>query len=135
MTTKKFEDIREQIIESQLSQAYEKVLVDKILEGKQELLSANDIIEILGISHTEFQEMINLPNHILFASNARSLFDITNRLNPTSSKYELINEELKQNTRLPKPDLYILGKARWAKTTIKHWLEKQCIQNCKRKAD
>ncbi|KAA6208070.1 hypothetical protein [Avibacterium paragallinarum] len=122
---KKFEDIKDDIVASQLSQSYEKVLIDNMLQGKRELLSANDIIEMLGISSDEFKEMLDLPNHVLFASNARAVFDLTSRLNPANAKYELINTELKQSTKLPKPDIYIIGKARWAKGTIKNWLENQ----------
>ena len=125
MTTE-FKDVKQAIVEAQLAATPKDKLVNDIMKGSADLLSANDIITRLGISVDEFMKLINLPNHSLRTNGglaaavyaSKRMFD---------THIELINEELEKKTSFPKPDLYILGKARWKKETFKKWLEGQCV--------
>lgn len=121
-----FKDVKQAIVEAQLAATPRDKLVNDIMKGSADLLSANDIITRLGISADEFMKLVNLPNHSLQTDGglgaavyaSRRMFD---------AHIELINEELAKKASFPKPDLYILGKARWKKETFKKWLEEQCI--------
>lgn len=112
-----FKDVKQAIVEAQLASTPKDKVVNDIMKGSAELLSANDIINRLGIGADEFQELVNLPNHYLRINgglgaavyNTRRMFD---------THVELVNQELEKNISFPKPDLYILGKARWKKRNI-----------------
>ncbi len=121
-----FKDVKQAIVAAQLAMNPKDKMINSIMKGSAELLSANDIIQKLGITVDEFSELLKLPNHylrtkggfgaVIHGSNA--LFD---------GNVELINKELEQKKGFfPKPDLYILGKARWTKETFRKWLEEQC---------
>ncbi|MCI7353330.1 MAG: hypothetical protein SPE06_05460 [[Actinobacillus] rossii] len=120
-----FKDVKQAIVEAQLAATPRDKLVNDIMKGSADLLSANDIITRLGISADEFMKLVNLPNHSLRTNGglgaavyaSRRMFD---------AHIELINQELEKNISFPKPDVYILGKARWKKETFKKWLEEQC---------
>lgn len=121
-----FKDIKQAIVAAQLSATPKEQMINSIMEGSAELLSANDIIKKLGITADEFSELLlKLPNHYLRVNGGlgeavmrtRALFD---------RDVELINRDLEQKSTFPKPDLYVLGKARWTKETFKKWLEEQC---------
>lgn len=120
-----FKDVKQAIVDAQLASTPKNQLVNDIMKGSSDLLSANDIIHRLGISADEFQELVNLPNHYLRANGGlgaavyqtRRMFD---------AHIELVNQELEKKLSFPKPDLYILGKARWKKDTFRQWLEEQC---------
>lgn len=120
-----FKDVKEAIVEAQLASTPKDKVINDIMKGSAELLSANDIINRLGITAREFQELVNLPNHYL-----RSNGGLGAALHTTQRMFdphiELINQELEKKLFFPKPDLYILGKARWKKETFKKWLEEQC---------
>ena len=121
----KFEDVKQSIVEAQLASTPKDKVVNDIMKGAADLLSANDIIKRLGITADEFQELVNLPNHYL--RNTGGTFGETlyrsSRL--FDSHIELINKDLEGKSTFPKPDFYILGKARWKKETFKKWLEEQ----------
>ena len=68
---------------------------------------------------------MNLPNHYL-RTNGGFGATVYNTKRMFDAHIELINQELEKNISFPKPDLYILGKARWKKETFKKWLEEQC---------
>lgn len=121
-----FQDVKQSIIEAQLAATPRDKLVNDIVKGSADLLSANDIITRLGITANEFTELVNLPNHSLRTYQGLSALG-SNRAKTFESYVELINEELGRNISFPKPDLYILGKARWKKETFKKWVEKQCV--------
>ena len=61
----KFEDVKQSIVEAQLASTPKDKVVNDIMKGAADLLSANDIIKRLGITADEFQELVNLPNHYL----------------------------------------------------------------------
>lgn len=120
-----FEDVKAEIVAAQLAATPKGVLVESVLKGTADLLSAHDIIRALGISSAEFEKLVNLPNHYLNAEGSgAALHNAVNFLNP---HIELISRDLEKQNDFPKPDLYILGKARWKKSTFKAWLEKQCV--------
>ena len=100
-------------------------MISEITSGMSNVISAHDIIKRLGITPDEFQELVNLPNHYL--RNTGGTFGETlyksSRL--FDSHIELINRDLEGKSTFPKPDFYILGKARWKKETFKKWLEEQ----------
>ncbi len=114
-----FKDVKQAIVEAQLASTPKDKVVNDIMKGSAELLSANDIINRLGIGADEFQELVNLPNHYLRINgglgaavyNTRRMFD---------THVELVNQELEKNISFPKPDLYILGKARWKKKHLRN---------------
>lgn len=121
-----FKDVKRAIVAAQLATSPKDKMINSIMKGSAELLSANDIIQKLGITVDEFKELLKLPNHYLRTEGglgavihgSQALFD---------RNVELINKELEQKKGFfPKPDLYILGKARWTKETFKKWLEEQC---------
>lgn len=121
-----FEDVKQSIVEAQLAATPKDKLVNDMIKGTAELLSADDIIKRLGIRADEFEKLVDLPNHYLRTQGglgaalhtSKHLFDV---------HIELINKELESKTDFPKPDLYILGKARWKRETFKKWLEAQCV--------
>ncbi|EER47566.1 hypothetical protein AM305_07793 [Actinobacillus minor NM305] len=120
-----FKDVKQAIVEAQLASTPKDKVINDIMKGSAELLSANDIINRLGITAKEFQELVNLPNHYLRTNGGLgSALHTTQRMFDTH--IELINQELEKKLFFPKPDLYILGKARWKKETFKKWLEEQC---------
>lgn len=120
-----FKDVKQSIVEAQLASTPKDKVVNDIIKGSAELLSANDIINRLGITVEEFQELVNLPQHYLKANGGLgAAIYRTQRM--FDAHIELINQELEKNLSFPKPDLYILGKARWKKETFKQWLEEQC---------
>lgn len=120
-----FKDVKQAIVEAQLASTPKDKVINDIMKGSAELLSANDIINRLGITAKEFQELVNLPNHYLRANGGLgAALHTTQRMFDTH--IELINQELEKKLFFPKPDLYILGKARWKKETFKKWLEEQC---------
>ena len=120
-----FKDVKEAIVEAQLASTPKDKVINDIMKGSAELLSANDIINRLGITAREFQELVNLPNHYLRSNGGLgAALHTTQRMFDTH--IELINQELEKKLFFPKPDLYILGKARWKKETFKKWLEEQC---------
>ncbi|WP_427838245.1 hypothetical protein [Actinobacillus pleuropneumoniae] len=120
-----FKDVKEAIVEAQLASTPKDKIVNDIMKGIGDFLSANDIIKRLGISADEFHELVNLPNHYIRTNgglgaalySSSRLFDAT---------VELVNKDLEKSKSFPKPDLYILGKARWKKETFKKWLDEQC---------
>ncbi|OBW93004.1 hypothetical protein [Gallibacterium salpingitidis] len=120
-----FKDVKQAIVEAQLASTPKDRMINSIMTGATELLSANDIILRLGITANEFEKLIKLPNHYLRTSSGfgaalsatQALFD---------THIELINKDLEKISTFPNPDLYILGKARWTKETFKKWLEEQC---------
>ena len=121
-----FKDVKRAIVAAQLATSPKDKMINSIMKGSAELLSANDIIQKLGITVDEFKELLKLPNHYLRTEGglgavihgSQALFD---------RNVERINKELEQKKGFfPKPDLYILGKARWTKETFKKWLEEQC---------
>jgi hypothetical protein len=122
----KFEDVKQFIVEAQLASTPKDKVVNDIMKGTADLLSANDIIKRLGITADEFKELVNLPNHYLRTRGglAGALHNNTTLFN---ANIELINQDLEKASSFPKPDLYILGKARWKKETFKKWLEEQCV--------
>ena len=120
-----FKDVKQAIVEAQLAATPRDKLVNDIMKGSADLLSANDIITRLGISADEFKELVNLPNHYL-RTNGGFGATVYNTKRMFDAHIELINQELEKNISFPKPDLYILGKARWKKETFKKWLEEQC---------
>lgn len=120
-----FEDVKQAIVEAQLASTPKDKVVNDIMKGSAELLSANDIINRLGITAVEFQELVNLPNHYLRTNGGLGAAVYTTK-RMFDAHIELINQELEKNLSFPKPDLYILGKARWKKETFKKWLEEQC---------
>ncbi|MCT8761875.1 hypothetical protein P9Z71_10760 [Glaesserella parasuis] len=120
-----FKDVKQAIVEAQLAATPRDKLVNDIMKGSADLLSANDIITRLGISADEFKELVNLPNHYL-RTNGGFGATVYNTKRMFDTHIELINQELEKNISFPKPDLYILGKARWKKETFKKWLEEQC---------
>lgn len=120
-----FKDVKQAIVEAQLAATPRDKLVNDIMKGSADLLSANDIITRLGISADEFKELVNLPNHYL-RTNGGVGATVYNTKRMFDTHIELINQELEKNISFPKPDLYILGKARWKKETFKKWLEEQC---------
>lgn len=119
-----FENVKPAIVEAQLASTPKNQLVKDIMKGSADLLSANDIIHRLGINADEFLNLVNLPNHYLRTNGGlgaavyqtRRMFD---------AHIELVNKDLEKNISFPKPDLYILGKARWKKETFQQWLEEQ----------
>lgn len=122
---KNFEDVKQSIVEAQLASSPKDKMINSIMKGTADLLSANDIINRLGITPNEFEKMVNLPRHYV---NAKGLGGAVHAANVLFDPHiELINHDLEEKTMFPKPDLYILGKARWTKETFKKWLEKQCI--------
>ncbi|MEG9489351.1 hypothetical protein [Mannheimia indoligenes] len=120
-----FEDVKQAIVEAQLASTPKDKVVNDIMKGSAELLSANDIINRLGITAVEFQELVNLPNHYLRTNGGLGAAVYTTK-RMFDAHIELINQELEKNLSFPEPDLYILGKARWKKETFKKWLEEQC---------
>ena len=95
------------------------------MKGAADLLSANDIIKRLGITADEFQELVNLPNHYLRNTGGTFGEALYRSSRLFDSHIELINKDLEGKSTFPKPDFYILGKARWKKETFKKWLEEQ----------
>ncbi|BAS48373.1 hypothetical protein AANUM_1142 [Aggregatibacter actinomycetemcomitans NUM4039] len=121
---KKFEDVKQSIVEAQLASSPRDKVINGIMRGTADLLSANDIIKRLGITPNEFEKLVNLPHHYV---NSHGLGGVVHAANVLFDPHiELINQELEEKTTFPKPDLYILGKARWTKETFKKWLEEQC---------
>lgn len=125
MTTE-FKDVKQAIVEAQLASTPRDKLVNDIMQGSADLLSANNIINRLGISVDEFMKLVNLPNHSIRTNGGLAGAIYTSK-RMFDANIELINEELEKKTSFPKPDLYILGKARWKKETFKKWLEEQCV--------
>ena len=122
---KKFEDVKQSIIDAQLASITSDKMIDEITGGMSNVISAHDIIKRLGITPDEFQELVNLPNHYLRNTGgtfAEALYRSTRLFD---SHVELINRDLEGKSTFPKPDFYILGKARWKKETFKKWLEEQ----------
>ncbi|HDR1805563.1 TPA: hypothetical protein QB606_000827 [Pasteurella multocida] len=127
----KFEDVREAIVKAQLASTPRDKVINDVIKGSAELLSANDIIIRLSITVGEFRKLVGLPNHYIKIKPGASIPNIIGGSSYCSkelysSDIELINKELEKKTSFPKPDLYILGKARWKKETFKKWLEEQC---------
>lgn len=120
-----FENVKPAIIEAQLASTPKNQLVNDIMKGSADLLSANDIIHRLGINADEFLKLVNLPNHYLRTNGGLggSIYQAKKMLDV---HIELVNQELEKSISFPKPDLYILGNARWKKETFKQWLEEQC---------
>lgn len=115
-----FKEVKKAIVDAQLASTPKAALLNDVAQGAVVLLSANDIIRSLGISAKAFEQLVGLPNHYLQSdgvNNATSLFE---------QRVELVNRELESVGGFPKPDLYVLGKARWAKSTFKKWLDAQC---------
>lgn len=125
MTTE-FKDVKQAIVEAQLAATPKDKLVNDIMKGSADLLSANDIITRLGITAHEFMSLVNLPKHSLRTNGGLGAAMYASR-QMFNTNIELINEELEKKTTFPKPDLYILGKSRWKKETFQKWLEEQCI--------
>ena len=121
---KSFIDVKQSIIEAQLASSPKDKMINSIMRGTADLLSANDIINRLGITSSEFERMVNLPRHYIaakgFGSATHDLIGLFDQ------HIEFINQDLEDETKFPEPDLYILGKARWTKETFKKWLEAQC---------
>ena len=121
----KFEDVKQSIVEAQLASTPKDKVVNDIMKGAADLLSANDIIKRLGITADEFQELVNLPNHYLRNTGGTFGEALYRSSRLFDSHIELINRDLEGKSTFPKPDFYILGKARWKKETFKKWLEEQ----------
>ena len=121
----KFENVKQSIVEAQLASAPKYKVVNGIMKGAADLLSANDIIERLGITADEFQELVDLPNHYLRNTGGTFGEALYRSSRLFDSHIELINKDLEGKSTFPKPDFYILGKARWKKETFKKWLEEQ----------
>ena len=121
----KFEDVKQFIVEAQLASTPKDKVVNDIMKGTADLLSANDIIKRLGITADEFQELVNLPNHYLRNTGGTFGEALYRSSRLFDSHIELINKDLEGKSTFPKPDFYILGKARWKKETFKKWLEEQ----------
>ncbi|MDU4440264.1 MAG: hypothetical protein E7I89_06120 [Haemophilus parainfluenzae] len=121
----KFEDVKQSIVEAQLASTPKDKVVNDIMKGAADLLSANDIIKRLGITADEFQELVNLPNHYLRNTGGTFGEALYRSSRLFDSHIELINKDLEGKSTFPKPDFYILGKARWKKETFKKWLEEQ----------
>lgn len=121
----KFEDVKQAIVEAQLASTPKDKVVNDIMKGAADLLSANDIIKRLGITADEFQELVNLPNHYLRNTGGTFGEALYRSSRLFDSHIELINKDLEGKSTFPKPDFYILGKARWKKETFKKWLEEQ----------
>ncbi|KGQ29758.1 hypothetical protein [Gallibacterium anatis] len=121
-----FDQVKSNIVKAQLTSSPKDRMINSIMNGSAELLSANDIILRLGITVKEFEKLIKLPNHYLKTNGELgAAFAATHSL--LDSNIELINKDLSEKGSVfPKPDLYILGKARWTKETFKKWLEEQC---------
>ncbi|HDR1420435.1 hypothetical protein CDE51_09940 [Pasteurella multocida] len=127
----KFEDVKEAIVKAQLASTPRDKVINDVIKGSAELLSASDIISRLSITVNEFRELVGLPNHYIKIKPGASIPSVIGESSYYSkelysSDIELINKELEKNISFPKPDLYILGKARWKKETFKKWLEEQC---------
>lgn len=120
-----FKDVEDAIVETQLASTPRDKVINDIVKGAGNFLSANDIIKRLGISADEFKDLVNLPNHYIRTNGGlgAALYSSTRLFDAT---VELVNKDLEQKKSFPKPDLYILGKARWKKETFKKWLEEQC---------
>lgn len=121
----KFEEVKQSIVEAQLASTPKDKMVNNIMKGSSELLSANEIIQQLGIEPYEFEQLVNLPNHYIQMNNSLGA-TLARSTRLVGGKIELINRDLEKKSQFPKPDLYILGKARWTKETFKKWLEEQC---------
>lgn len=121
----KFEEVKQSIVEAQLASTPKDKMVNNIMKGSSELLSANEIIQQLGIEPYEFEQLVNLPNHYIQMNNSLGA-TLAHSTRLVGRKIELINRDLEKKSQFPKPDLYILGKARWTKETFKKWLEEQC---------
>lgn len=119
---KKFEDVKQSIVEAQL--ASDK-MISEITSGMSSVISAHDIIKRLGVTPDEFQELVNLPNHYLRNTGGTFGEALYRSSRLFDSHIELINRDLEGKSTFPKPDFYILGKARWKKETFKKWLEEQ----------
>ena len=112
-----FEDIKQLIVEAQLASTPQEKMISEMTNGMSNLLSADDIIECLCITTDEFKELVNLPNHELrYPTNAILLAYYNSKL--VNARIELVNRDLEGESTFPKPDLYILGKARWKKETF-----------------
>lgn len=119
-----FKDVKSAIVEAQLASTPKDKVVSDIMKGSADLLSANDIIQRLGITANEFEILVGLPNH--YVRTNRGLGAVIHSAKMFDPYIELVNSELEKNITFPKPDIYILGKARWKKETFKKWLEEQC---------
>ena len=64
---KSFKDVKQSIIEAQLASSPKDKMINSIMRGTADLLSANDIINRLGITSSEFERMVNLPRHYIAA--------------------------------------------------------------------
>lgn len=119
-----FKDVKQSIVAAQLASTPKDKVVSDIMKGRADLLSANDIIQRLSITANEFERLVGLPNHYVRTNGGLgAVMRSTQMFDP---HIELINSELEKNITFPKPDIYILGKARWKKETFKKWLEEQC---------
>ena len=119
-----FKDVKQSIVAAQLASTPKDKVVSDIMKGRADLLSANDIIQRLSITANEFERLVGLPNHYVRTNGGLgAVMRTTQMIDP---HIELINSELEKNITFPKPDIYILGKARWKKETFKKWLEEQC---------
>lgn len=122
---KNFEDVKQSIVEAQLASIPSDKMISEITSGMSNVISAHDIIKRLGITPDEFQELVNLPNHYLRNTGGTLAATLYSSSRLFDSHIELINKDLEGKSTFPKPDFYILGKARWKKETFKKWLEEQ----------
>lgn len=126
MTTE-FENVKQAIVDAQLASTPRDQMAHEITNGMANLLSAHDIIKRLGITANEFQELVNLPNHYLQTTGGVLGVSRHNTERLFEARIELINKDLEGKSTFPKPDFYLLGKARWKKETFKKWLAEQGV--------
>ena len=122
----KFEDVKQAIIEAQLASIPRNEIINEITSGMANFLSADDIIKCLDITPDEFQNLVNLPNHYLKTTGSPLVATLYHKNRFFDSSLELVNESLESKATFPKPDFYLLGKARWKKETFNQWIEEQC---------
>ncbi|MDC2824574.1 hypothetical protein PHA51_00785 [Rodentibacter pneumotropicus] len=121
-----FKDVKNAIVEAQLASIPSDQMISEITLGMSNVISAHDIIKRLGITIDEFKELVNLPNHYVRTTGSPLAATLYNSSRLFETNIELVNKELEGKTTFPKPDFYILGKARWKKETFEKWLQEQC---------
>ncbi|WP_273394022.1 hypothetical protein [Actinobacillus porcinus] len=120
MSNERTEQIKKILMSAQQCNTPEEQLANDIAEGKVHLLSAQEICERLRLSAEEFTILVRNSDPTYSPTSKNKMQALTHLVNENTLKVMKLDPQYQYS--FPAPDLYIAGKARWTKDTLKKWL-------------
>lgn len=123
MNNIKTEQIKKILISEQQGNSPSNQLIDDIISGKVELLSEKDICKKLNLNEKEFIELVKQSDPKYDANGRVFSIETINAFFPQKTvQMDKFLLNYKKSYSFPKPDIYIVGKARWTTDTLRNWL-------------